>query len=773
MKDDTAIMEPGQADGALPEGEPSYRDIFNAGSDGLFIHDEDGRILQVNDRTCDLFGFSVQEFLHLSVSDLSLDQPPYTQAEAIQQVQKALAEGYCVFPWRSKRKNGELFWSEVALRSCTVAGKKRVIASVRDIDERKKVEDALRESEVKLSKIFHSSSNAMAFTEFVSGRIVDINTTWMQASGITREEAHGKTALELGLWADRADCEVCVAELKEVGRFRDYETTILMKSQKLTHLVSAEVIELGDKRYVLWEFRDINDRKRAEEALRQSEARLKEAQRLARLGNWELDFLIDTLTWSDEVFRIFEIDRERFAASYPAFLAAIHPEDREAVQSAYTQSLETRQPYEITHRILTPGGRIKYVQEKCETYYNPEGKPLRSVGTVQDITAQKRLEEQLRQAQKMEAIGHLAGGVAHDFNNILAAMMMNLDLLQGNQSLDQPIQEALKEFEAGAQRAAQLTRQLLMFSRRSVLEVKTLNVNDVVVNLLKMLGRLMGENIALQFLSKAADPWVKADAGMLEQVLMNLSVNARDAMPKGGRITITTEAVEIDLERAKLNPEMRSGSFICLSVADTGCGMDELTLQHIFEPFFTTKSMGQGTGLGLATVYGIVAQHRGWVEVESQVGRGSTFQIFLPASAKTAAEKVESSLEAAAQGHETILVVEDDQGVRRMVTQVLIMLGYQVLEAGNGQEAMRLWQGYERQIDLLITDMIMPEGMSGLELAERLREEKTDLKIIISSGYSTEMTEPGKTAAKGIVYLHKPYRASLLGKTVRDCLDRK
>jgi PAS domain S-box-containing protein len=390
-----------------------------------------------------------------------------------------------------------------------------------------------------------------------------------------------------------------------------------------------------------------------------------------------------------------------------------------------------------------------------------------------DITKRKRLEEQLRQAQKMEAIGQLAGGIAHDFNNILAATMMNLDLMQVNPNLDQEMRAGLKELEADAKRAASLTRQLLMFSRRSVLELQVLDLNQVVADLLKMVGRLLGEHLTLTFERGSTLPAVEADAGMLEQVLMNLTVNARDAMPKGGRITLTTHAVNADLEWAKSNPNRRAGLFVCLSVSDTGCGMDKATLDRIFEPFFTTKGEGKGTGLGLATVHGIVAQHQGWVEVESRVGQGTTFRIYLPASAKVQTETKGDGQLAVPTGQETLLVVEDNASVRQMLVQTLRVLGYRVIEAANGQEAMTRWREYGLQIDLLLTDMVMPEGMTGLELAEHVLAEKPNLKIIISSGYSGELNEPGRTAAAGIVYLPKPYQVPLLGKIVRECLDRK
>jgi PAS domain S-box-containing protein len=391
-----------------------------------------------------------------------------------------------------------------------------------------------------------------------------------------------------------------------------------------------------------------------------------------------------------------------------------------------------------------------------------------------DITERKRLREQFLQSQKLEAVGQLAGGVAHDFNNILAAIMMHLGLLKQKSTLDAETRQSLDDMEAAAKRAASLTRQLLMFSRRSVLNTTPLDLNEVVGNLLRMLRRLIGEQIDLRFDGKTGLPLVDADAGMIEQVLLNLIVNARDAMPRGGRITISTAVAEfIDMDPL-LNPDRRPGAFVCLASSDTGSGMDTATMEHIFEPFFTTKEAGKGTGLGLATVHGIVAQHKGWIEVESTIGHGSTFRVYLPALREKLKPIPEEKSEAAlAEGKETILLVEDEPNVRQMVSHVLGTLGYRVHTAANGKEAIELWNVYGNQIDLLFTDMVMPEGITGLELVERLRKLKPGLTSIISSGYSAEITHAGTLNAAGVVYLPKPYEARVLAATVRSCLDQK
>jgi signal transduction histidine kinase len=391
---------------------------------------------------------------------------------------------------------------------------------------------------------------------------------------------------------------------------------------------------------------------------------------------------------------------------------------------------------------------------------------------LEDVTEQRRLEEQFRQAQKMEAVGQLAGGVAHDFNNILTGFMMHLGLMQCDPLLPGSAKEALRDLESQAQRAAGLTRQLLLFSRRQMIQARPIQLNEVVDSMLKMLGRVLGEHVAIEFSSQAHLPAIKADLGMMEQVIMNLCVNARDAMPGGGRLSLATAAVGIREGEPLECADARPGDFVRLSVSDTGCGMDEPTLARAFEPFFTTKEVGKGSGLGLATVFGIVKQHDGWIQVRTAVGRGSTFSIFLPVCGAAAVPLNPRTAEAKAPGgRETILLVEDDPQVRRMASATLRSKGYQVLEAEQGREALAKWERQIHTVDLLFTDMIMPSGLTGLDLADRLRARKRGLKVIVFSGYSPELLDARVAKARNIVYLPKPCSPEVLSGTVRECLD--
>ena len=400
------------------------------------------------------------------------------------------------------------------------------------------------------------------------------------------------------------------------------------------------------------------------------------------------------------------------------------------------------------------------------------GKPF-FLFAAQDITQQRQLEGELRQVQKLDSIGQFAGGLAHDLNNILAAMTLQLAFLHECPGLGQEGGEAINDVETEVQRAANLTRQLLIFSRRSAMQPQIVNLKTVVENLLKMLGRLLGAKVKIQFVSQAGQPVVKADAAMLEQVLMNLALNARDAMTGNGNLGIEISEVELDEEDALRHPESRSGKFVRLSVSDTGSGMNADTLNHIFEPFFTTKPAGQGTGLGLPTVYGIVKQHQGWIQVASQPGHGSTFQVFLPAQlAEPAGSEIKPSPKSLLRGQGTVLLVEDEPSVRRGVGSCLRRLGYHVLEAVNGEDAMACWSSHRDQIGLLYTDMVIPGNYTGLDLAQKLKSEKSSLGIIISSGYSIEITNNNFPLGAGFAYLPKPTTSEMIATTVSGCFSR-
>lgn len=393
---------------------------------------------------------------------------------------------------------------------------------------------------------------------------------------------------------------------------------------------------------------------------------------------------------------------------------------------------------------------------------------------VTDITDRLDLEAQLRHAQKMESVGQLAAGVAHDFNNMLTVIQGHAGILMTRKALAPELHESVQSVSFAAERAASLTRQLLLFSRKSVMQPKLLDLREVVGNMTKMLKRLLGEIVTLEFNPPAEIPLVEGDTAMIEQVIMNLAVNARDAMALGGKLSIGILPVTFDENYVQAHSEARAGSFVCLRVSDTGHGMNSSTLSRIFEPFFTTKEMGKGTGLGLATVYGIVRQHGGWIEVASEVNKGTTFRVFFPATAQMASGEARTDLFLAQVrgGTETILIVEDEPAVLAMGRIILQECGYNVIEASSGVEALEVWQEHGDKIDMLLTDMVMPHGLSGMELGQLLTGQKPSLKVIFTSGYNVDEFETEFIHKGGALFLQKPYTRFTLATAVRESLDR-
>jgi PAS domain S-box-containing protein len=400
------------------------------------------------------------------------------------------------------------------------------------------------------------------------------------------------------------------------------------------------------------------------------------------------------------------------------------------------------------------------------------GKVVNFVAVKRDVTREVRLEAQYRQSQKMDAIGELAGGVAHDFNNILAVIQMQAHFLKTDDGITPAQLQATKEIGRAAQRAITLIRQLLQFSRKQMLQLRDLDLNESINEMIKMLRCTIGENIKLQFKFTMHDLFIHADASMMDQVVLNLAVNARDAMPNGGRLVIETSGVELDEFAASQSAQARPGSFVCLSVSDTGCGIPEEILPKIFEPFFTTKDVGKGTGLGLATVFGIVQQHQGWIKVYSEAGHGTVFKIYLPRLAgmikRAKKKKMPDSLPT---GKETILLVEDEKPLLVLMRKALSRLGYRVLEAPTGVRALQVWKAHREDISLLLTDLVMPDGMTGKELAQGLLRENPKLKVVYMSGYSAEVIGRDFPLESGVNFLAKPFQVQMLAQTVRQMLD--
>jgi PAS domain S-box-containing protein len=424
---------------------------------------------------------------------------------------------------------------------------------------------------------------------------------------------------------------------------------------------------------------------------------------------------------------------------------------------------------------LRKGGQSFEVSVTISPINDADGKIVGASKIVRDITELKKLEQQFRQVQKMESFGQLAGGVAHDFNNILAVIQMQLDLFKDDSRLTPEQLDCAHEIGVSTERAAALTRQLLLFSRKEIPQLRDLDLNKSVNGMTNMLRRILGSNIEVQFRFSLQMMGVHADAGMVDQMLMNLAVNSRDAMPNGGQLIIETSALNFDQTSSPPPAHGRPGAFVRLTVSDNGCGIPPENLVRIFEPFFTTKPIGKGTGLGLATLLGIVQLHKGWVNLESEVGRGTTFRIYLPRVDKLlpALQIPEPpKLSSLPGGNETILLVEDDDFLRPSVCNTLSRLGYHVIPVNNGIKALEIWQVRREDIQMLITDLVMPGGITGKHLAERLLKQNPKLKVLYASGYSAEIAATDFPLKEGVNFLTKPFHSQKLARTIRDKFDK-
>jgi len=628
----------------------------------------------------------------------------------------------------------------------------KVLVVSRDVTDRRRAEEELRQSEERFRALIENSSDAIALLD-QSGAVSYAGPSTERILGYSPAEFAGSNFLGLVHPDDLERTTRVFGELvQKPGHTTKMEYRLRHRdgSWRWMEGTGKNLLNEPGVRAVVANYRDITDRKRAEA----------EIQKLAAFPLYNPDPVLElaangTLTYFNDA-------AQQMARSFGKIHAKeILPHDVHGIIEACLGSGKSRIGVEmvIEGRTLSWSFFPILVSDVVHAY-------------AVEITSRLQLENQLRQSQKMESVGQLAAGVAHDFNNILTIIQGHSELMLADPKVPAGFTDQLKQVATAATRAANLTRQLLTFSRRQVMQPRILDLNEVVGNVTKQLNRVLGEQVSLQCNYSTNLPSVLADTGMMEQLIMNLAANARDAMPKGGQLIIGTFATEIDEMDGQTHAEARPGHFVCLGVTDTGSGMDEATLRRIFEPFFTTKEVGKGTGLGLATVYGIVKLHNGWIEVESRVGMGSTFTIFLPASKRAGPPPAEPATKPAVRGgKETILVVEDETALRGLMRGILQHYGYQLLEAGTGAEALKVWHQNDGRIDLLVTDMALPDGLSGDELAKQLRTRKPGLKVVYTSGYSLEIVSQNSALREGVNYLQKPFQPIALARTVRCCLD--
>jgi PAS domain S-box-containing protein len=514
---------------------------------------------------------------------------------------------------------------------------------------------------------------------------------------------------------------------------------------------------------------DRTDQKRTEEALRESEQRLTAALHAAQMGTWRWDIATDVYTFDESLHALFGLGTGEQIRSFGDFLEHLHPEDRSTVVVAFQRSVNEGADFNVEFRVPLPDGGLRWLRDQGQVVRDADGQVESLTGACVDITERRRTEERVRHAQRMEAVGQLAGGVAHEINNMMQGVLGFSELLLHGLPAGDERRSDVEQIRRAAGRAAMVTGQLLAFSRRQVLRAEVLELGAVIENIEPMLRRLLGEDRQLVVSRASGIGRVKADQGQVEQVLINLALNARDAMPSGGRLTLALRNVDLDLAYGGRHPgiEIRPGPYVMIAASDTGHGMDAATQARIFEPFFTTKPTGQGTGLGLATVYGIIRQSGGYIWVYSEPGQGSTFKVYLPQLADSPAVTLDRLLPAGTLP--TLLVVEDEEMVRRWVVRVLAREGYECIEARNGVEALRLLEQRSGRVDLLLSDVVMPE-MGGRALAERVAELGYHLPVLFMSGYTDDEVLRRGLLAPGARMIEKPMQVEVLLQAVRELI---
>jgi len=695
-------------------------------------------------------------------------------------VEQALARAIrdhsdCEIEFRIVRPDKSVHWVGTRGRAFYDAQRTpiRMEGIAQDISARKHAEIALREGEERFRQLADAMPHLVWQIRF-DGTLTYANRRWV--------EYYQRTALGPGDWSElihpedlpRAESAWTAYERGEATaqafRLRRYDGRYQWFACQVVPMRDSE----GRLSHVVGTATDIELLKQTEDALRASRARLDTALRAAGMGTWVWQLDTDKLQLDASLSQLLGFSAEEVATlTMDECLEHVHADHRAALCAAAARSREHGADFDVECRFVRADGGDIWLASKGRVEPCAAGRPSQVFGACVDATQHKQLEEELRQAQKMEAIGQLAGGVAHDFNNLLMVILGQASLISAQPRLPEAAGKGIREIVAASERAASLTAQLLAFGRRQTLQMKELDLNEVVENVGQMLQRLLGENIVLEIAADAPTLRLRADPNTLVQVLLNLALNARDAMPAGGRLTIRTSR-EVRGERvARALPEAHAGSFACLTVRDTGAGIPVDVLPRIFEPFFTTKEVGKGTGLGLATVYGIVKQHHGFVAVDSAPCLGTTFKVFLPLPSEARDVALPAVPAHAVRGHdEVVLLVEDDAAVRATITSILEQHNYRLVVADDGVQALELFAARGSEIALLLTDVVLPRGLSGAELALQLRRQDPRLRVILCSGYSADKIERGMESLPGMMFLQKPYRAEQLLTLMRGLLDK-
>jgi two-component system, cell cycle sensor histidine kinase and response regulator CckA len=753
----------------FPQPAQLFRVVAETATDAIVTIDEQSTILFVNTAAERIFGYAISEMMHQPVTML---MPHYLHEAHRASVGGYLQTGQKHFSRTAIKltglhRSGREFPIEVSLGE-HVRGKRRIFTGiVRDISEREQSEALLRQSQEKYASMVHSSPDAITLRSLPDRRYLEVNEGFIRLTGYSAEEVLGKTPGELDLWVEQEPHQQTLQMVETHGQVKGNEFRFRTKTGEIRYgQVSAVRVAINGQPCMLSVTHDVTDRKLAEAQLQKSEAHFRSLILDAPYG----------------IYRV-TLDGQLLHVN-PALVTILGYDSEEELMRRNMEKDIYRDP-QLRQRLVRDNSHIDFRAVEVE-WRRKDGKIITVKITghpvlekdnslayfevfAEDITERRTLERQLLQSQKMEAIGRLAGGIAHDFNNLLSVILGHSDILEQQAGTDGRFRKSVEATRNAAERAAALTMQLLAFSRKQAIEPTIIDLNQSVAEIQKMLHRIIGEDIELAIRLQPGLGHVKADSGQLGQVLMNLAVNSRDAMPNGGKLAIETANVELDDTYVRQHLGARPGPFVMLAVSDTGIGMDIETLSHIFEPFFTTKEPGKGTGLGLSMVYGIIKQNNGYVMAYSEPGRGTTFKIYFPRTVESlpAPRGVEKETPG---GSETILVVEDELALRELTCLLLQEAGYTVLESTGIEDAIAKAKDSQRKVDLLLTDIVMPR-LDGRELANQLVALRPNLKVLYMSGYTDDVIDHRGLLKQTTVLVQKPFTKAKLLRKVRETLD--
>lgn len=765
----TDITPQKEMEQTVRESEARLRAFVENAGDAFGLHNRGGIIVDVNQQACDSLGYTREEIIGRPVTDFDVGIPQ----TLLLNITERLDRGETVtIESRHRRKDGSEFPTEVRVRPFWMNGERFSVSLARDISERKRIEAALQESEIRLRTLIDHASDGF-FLRRRGGEILDVNQTACDSLGYTREELIGTNLHDYVIGLDEADVQ------DVVRRLDDGETVSIearhKRKQGETFPVEIRIrpFWVNGERYSVSLVRDISERLLAEEEL------LSQQKFISRIA-----------AASPHVFYVFDVQRKcgvytnRQLASDLGFRGAeleqyqgdgfvglMHPDDAKMLPILFARWENARDDdvLDAEYRLRDVHGKWHWFISRDTVFSrSSDGRVEQLIGTAQDVTERKALEEQLRQAQKMEAIGQLAGGVAHDFNNLLTVVNGYCELLLADHRGDSVSRERILAIRDAGRSAASLTHQLLAFGRRALVTPRLIDLNDLIAKLESLLRPLLGEEIRIHTILEPGLPLLKADPNQIEQVLLNLAVNARDAMTRGGTLSVQTESVVLDRLPAETLHALQPGPYVQMTISDTGLGIDEHVLPRIFEPFFTTKEAGKGTGLGLAVVHGIITQSGGWIDVDSRAGHGTAFRILFPAVPVEHSPPLAGTGESV-RGSGSILLIEDEDAVRRIVKLALESHGYRVLEASGKLEVDQLIETGLDTIDLIVTDVVMP-GKNGREIVDEIRRRYPGIPALFISGYTDDEVVKRGVFASTDAFLQKPFTPAVLTRKVHELL---